>query len=400
MTEPIIEAEPVQTQALAVRQEQAVVNPLDLEPAAFRAGLDRRKENRKALIEWVRDALVEGRDFGSVSTKRGPSKPSLWKPGAEKICGMLGVTPTFPTLVEYEQAAIKGIEVKSIVLRCEITNSSGAIIAHGVGGRSLEQDYGDLNKALKMAEKSAHIDATLRMAGLSEIFTQDIEDMPPQVVSIKGDPKPQPPKPVAKPAPKLPTNETRKWMIEKLLALPGQENRKICQEYFQKVGQLMDNEQIEDLPLRFVPFSKQELEALINCLSNFEAGGDAVRAFEPHGEAEEKPIEVPRGTDPEEVDEDASSEPWYNAIVPVPHKGEKRDAYLKNPDTIGSLFEARHEDEDARKRLFGFAHNFEPKGWTKRDGTEMPPNKSDIEFREKLDQFMEWYEENHPEEQK
>jgi hypothetical protein len=28
-----------------------------------------------------------------------------------------------------------------------------------------------------MAEKSAHIDATLRVAGLSELFTQDIEDM-------------------------------------------------------------------------------------------------------------------------------------------------------------------------------------------------------------------------------
>jgi hypothetical protein len=28
-----------------------------------------------------------------------------------------------------------------------------------------------------MAEKSAHIDATLRLAGLSELFTQDLEDM-------------------------------------------------------------------------------------------------------------------------------------------------------------------------------------------------------------------------------
>ena len=49
--------------------------------------------------------------------------------------------------------------------------------ADGVGARSLKQDYGDINKSLKMAEKSAHIDATLRMAGLSEVFTQDIEDM-------------------------------------------------------------------------------------------------------------------------------------------------------------------------------------------------------------------------------
>ena len=51
------------------------------------------------------------------------------------------------------------------------------LVADGVGARSLKQDYGDINKSLKMAEKSAHIDATLRMAGLSEVFTQDIEDM-------------------------------------------------------------------------------------------------------------------------------------------------------------------------------------------------------------------------------
>ena len=51
------------------------------------------------------------------------------------------------------------------------------MVADGVGARIIAQDNGDINKALKMAEKSAHIDATLRMAGLSEVFTQDIEDM-------------------------------------------------------------------------------------------------------------------------------------------------------------------------------------------------------------------------------
>ncbi len=152
--------------------------PLDMEPAAFRAGLDRRKENRKALMEWIRSALVENTDYGRIPTKRGPSKPSLFKPGAEKICGMLGIISTFPTLAEYEQAALKGIEIKNIVLRCALLDSRGVIVAEGVGARSLAQDYGDLNKALKMSEKSAHIDATLRMAGLSEVFTQDIEDMP------------------------------------------------------------------------------------------------------------------------------------------------------------------------------------------------------------------------------
>jgi hypothetical protein len=75
------------------------------------------------------------------------------------------------------QAAVEGRELKQVILRCEIEDAGGRIVAHGVGARSLAQDKGDLNKALKMAEKSGHIDASLRLAGLSEVFTQDIEDM-------------------------------------------------------------------------------------------------------------------------------------------------------------------------------------------------------------------------------
>jgi hypothetical protein len=152
-------------------------SPLDLPAEVFRAGLDRRKQNRASLMEWIRSALVEGVDYGRIQTKRGLSKPSLWKPGAEKICGMLGVSVHFPTLHDYEQAALHGVELHHVIIRCELTDAAGRVIADGVGARSLKQDYGDINKALKMAEKSAHIDATLRMAGLSEVFTQDLEDM-------------------------------------------------------------------------------------------------------------------------------------------------------------------------------------------------------------------------------
>ncbi len=172
-----------------VSQPVAVASPLDLPAEQFRAGLDRRRENRAALMEWVRSALVEGVDYGRIPTRRGPSKPSLWKPGAEKICGMLGVTVYFPTLHDYEQAALHGVELKHIIIRCEIKDASGRVVADGVGARSLKQDYGDINKALKMAEKSAHIDATLRMAGLSEVFTQDLEDMIPAGSSANSSPK-------------------------------------------------------------------------------------------------------------------------------------------------------------------------------------------------------------------
>jgi hypothetical protein len=153
------------------------VNPLDTPTTVFRADLERRRENRQLLLNWIRSSLKEGTDYGSIPTKRGPSKPSLFKPGAEKICGMLGITVHFPSLKETESALLKGLIPEYVMVRCELKNIHGQTLADGVGARSLKQDYGDMNKALKMAEKSAHIDATLRLAGLSEVFTQDTEDM-------------------------------------------------------------------------------------------------------------------------------------------------------------------------------------------------------------------------------
>ena len=152
------------------------LNPMDIDPKQFKAGLDRRKKNREALMEWVRSALVEDTDFGSIIIKGKKSRPSLFKPGAEKICGMMGLTPTFPNLTEYERMILDGKEIDIILIRCNML-MNGMVIAEGVGARSVKKDNGDLNKALKMALKSAQIDATLRCAGLSEIFTQDIEDM-------------------------------------------------------------------------------------------------------------------------------------------------------------------------------------------------------------------------------
>lgn len=178
----------------ALAPVQHAASPLDLPVEVFRAGLDRRRANRSALLDWIRAALVEGVDYGVIPTKRGPSKPSLWKPGAEKICGMLGVTAAFPTLHDYEQAALHGVKLEHVVIRCELRDASGRVVADGVGARSLRQDGGDLNKALKMAEKSAHIDATLRMAGLSEIFTQDLEDMA-QTLAAEAAPADEPPPP-------------------------------------------------------------------------------------------------------------------------------------------------------------------------------------------------------------
>lgn len=188
---------PTATVPCSTTHSVITVSPLDLPAEQFSAGLQRRKQNRELLMEWLRSALVDGVDYGRIHVvskdrcsfaKQGRvkdcgdpnhwSKPSLFKPGAEKITGMLGMTTHFPSLRQYEEAVLNKCEITTIVMRCELRDSQGRVVAEGVGARNLSQDYGDVNKSLKMVEKSAHIDATLRLAGLSEVFTQDIEDKP------------------------------------------------------------------------------------------------------------------------------------------------------------------------------------------------------------------------------
>ena len=237
--------------------------PFDGNVAEFRGALARRGENRGALIEWVRAALVDGTDYGAIKRSNGSmTKPSLRKPGAEKICGMLGVIPTFPTLKDYEQLALQGIPIDQIILRCHLLSAAGDVLADGVGARSLKQDSGDLNKALKMACKSAHIDATLRMAGLSEIFTQDLEDMPKEQFDGQQESRPAPQQRRAAPAAQKPATqaprstggrgfatEKQVGLIERRLGEAGIDARDLCDHFeinalveipFARVNEVLD----------------------------------------------------------------------------------------------------------------------------------------------------------------
>jgi hypothetical protein len=57
---------------------------------------------------------------------------------------------------------------------CTLTTRSGEVLGEGRGARDIQKDKGDINKAIKMAQKSAQCDAILRTGALSDLFTQDI----------------------------------------------------------------------------------------------------------------------------------------------------------------------------------------------------------------------------------
>ena len=150
----------------------------------FETIIARRHTNRLSLLKWIKNNLVEGTDFGVIPTKKGAGKNTLFKSGAEKICVLLGLVQTFPAFSDYEQSALTNQKLELIILRCELLNEQAGIVATGIGARSLKDDFGNVNKSLKMAAKSAAILATLSVAGLSEVFTVDMLEEPEAVTPI------------------------------------------------------------------------------------------------------------------------------------------------------------------------------------------------------------------------
>lgn len=145
--------------------------------------LDRVSDSMKKINEFqqvVQGALVEGHDYGQAFF--GSTKPSLLKPGAEKILMLLGLSSEYE-IIEKIQDYEEGFFAYTI--RCVLTKD-GQVITEGLGRcnskeKKYESDKQDKfmlgNTCLKMAKKRAQVDATLTVGSLSNIFTQDLEDM-------------------------------------------------------------------------------------------------------------------------------------------------------------------------------------------------------------------------------
>lgn len=158
----------------------------------------------------IQSTLKKGHDYGEIG---GVTKPTLLKPGAEKILMLMGLSSEYDFMEKIENYD-KGIFAYTI--KC-ILRKNGNKITEGVGSCNSKEDKyrwrwireddlpagadittlksktdnwghtkykienddicSQANTILKMAKKRAQIDATLTVASLSEIFTQDIEDM-------------------------------------------------------------------------------------------------------------------------------------------------------------------------------------------------------------------------------
>ncbi len=124
------------------------------------------------LQSYVKNHMIIDQDFGTIP---GCKKPSLWKPGAEKINFMFNLVPKYEILKETES----NIEY-TYKIRTDLYNkNNGKFMGSGLGYASSRENKfasAPANTILKMCKKRSYIDATLSSTMASFIFTQDVAE--------------------------------------------------------------------------------------------------------------------------------------------------------------------------------------------------------------------------------
>lgn len=144
------------------------------------------------ISHTVGTILEDGRDYGVVPGTG--SKPSLLKPGAERLAAAFGMAPSYKVVesevdhdreVEWSTRRERGVSrgLYRYVVECMLTaRATGEVVGSALGVCStMESKYVRYprdaeNTALKMACKRALVAAVLNTLSLSERFTQDVED--------------------------------------------------------------------------------------------------------------------------------------------------------------------------------------------------------------------------------
>jgi hypothetical protein len=136
-------------------------------------------------VYWIKDELMkEGIHYGYTPIdKQGNTteKPSLYQPGAQMLNIIFQHAPSYHREVE----RFDDPEIFLFNLDCTLTHyPTGMVVGAGMGGASTgESRYREknplqvYNTVMKIGAKRSYVAATVSCVGVSEIFTQDLEDM-------------------------------------------------------------------------------------------------------------------------------------------------------------------------------------------------------------------------------
>lgn len=153
------------------------INSLSIIDAVSIQQVQATMEKISQFQKVIQTALHQNHDYGILP---GTEKPTLLKPGAEKILMMMGLRSEFE-IVDSTRDWENGFFQYQV--RCKLYKND-TLITEGLGSANTRESryvkgnpFTLDNTILKMAKKRALVDATLLVASLSDIFTQDMEDI-------------------------------------------------------------------------------------------------------------------------------------------------------------------------------------------------------------------------------
>lgn len=147
-----------------------------------------KRGNYELTINGATDTLTRNVDFGNPVTRSGKSafnQPILYKGGAERIIKDYKVFPHYEleTSVEDFENGIFFYRFRCDLKAFNPATGEMVVVQEGVGSSNSRESKGgnasgfDLaNTVLKNARKRSMVDAAISLAGLSSVFTQDIEN--------------------------------------------------------------------------------------------------------------------------------------------------------------------------------------------------------------------------------
>jgi hypothetical protein len=179
---------------------EAVLAPPGLEPVTvkaypFNVGMSEQDfRERVAKIVWIKDHLMQDKvHYGHTP---GIKKPSLYQPGAQMLNVIFQQAPSYVRQVERLDGD-GGRREFLFNVDCVLTHyPTGAVVGAGMGGSCTAEkqwvkkaSVDMYNTAMKLAAKRALVAATLTCVGVSEIWTQDVEDCPHLYRETEDDPE-------------------------------------------------------------------------------------------------------------------------------------------------------------------------------------------------------------------
>ena len=162
------------------KNERMLASSMAVEIApAYSKALAETTQHYQVMVAFVKAQMQKDVDYGVIP---GTKKPTLLKPGAEKLCRLFNLRPhlkIIDSVVDFEKPLFH------YHYRCSLYRSA-VMVGEGEGCcNSMEMKYqkqkyriDDLtNTICKIAQKRALVAAVLSSCGASEFFTQENEGM-------------------------------------------------------------------------------------------------------------------------------------------------------------------------------------------------------------------------------